>query len=62
MAKIDIVLVNPSNKKAMFGSLNKFSSNEPPLWTGLLAAYIRSKGFSVGIISTKIQLNFIIEN
>ena len=50
MPKLDLVLVNPNNKNLMFGELNKFSSSEPPLWTGLLAAYVRSKGFSVKVI------------
>lgn len=51
MAKIDIVLINPSNKKAMYGKLSKsLAGIEPPLWIGLLAAFFRDKGFSVKII------------
>ncbi len=51
MAKIDLVLVNPSNKKQMYGSLSEgLVGIEPPLWIGLLAAYVRDKGFIVKII------------
>ena len=50
MSKIDLVLVNPSNKKAMFGSLSEFASSEAPLWIGLTAGYLRAKGFQVRII------------
>lgn len=48
---MDIVLINPSNKKEMYGTLGKsFASIEPPLWVGLLAGYLREKGYSVSII------------
>ena len=47
---IDVVLVNPNNKKAMFDNLSSLASSEPPLWTALLGAYLREKGFGVKII------------
>lgn len=51
MERIDLLLVNPSNRKQMYGSLGlSFSGVEPPLWTGLIAAFIREKGFSVKIL------------
>lgn len=50
MPPFDVVLVNPSNKRAMFGNLSGLASSEPPLWTGLLAGYLREEGFSVKII------------
>jgi radical SAM superfamily enzyme YgiQ (UPF0313 family) len=47
----DIVLINPSNKRQMYGNLSEsLIGIEPPLWIGLLAAFLREKGFSVRII------------
>ena len=43
---LDIVLVNPSIKKEMFGKLGEsLAGIEPPLWIGLLAAVLRDRGF-----------------
>ncbi len=51
MPSIDVVLVNPSNKKQVYGKLSeKLAGIEPPLWTGLLAAFLREQGFEVRII------------
>ena len=51
MDKLDFLLVNPSNKKQMYGELgNSLAGIEPPLWTGLIAAFIRKRGFTVKII------------
>ena len=51
MPKTDIVLINPSNKKAMYGKLfESLAGIEPPLWIGLLAAFLRDKGFVVKIV------------
>ncbi len=48
---LDIVLVNPSIKKEMFGKLGEsLAGIEPPLWIGLLAAVLRDRGFFVKII------------
>lgn len=51
MCKIDIVLVNPNDKKRVYGSLGpSLSGIEPPIWTGLIASFLRTKGVSVKII------------
>ncbi|MFH1771959.1 MAG: radical SAM protein [Candidatus Omnitrophota bacterium] len=51
MERIDLVLVNPGNKRQMHGELSvSISAIEPPLWLGLIAAFVRRKGFSVKII------------
>ncbi|MCK4788050.1 MAG: cobalamin-dependent protein, partial [Desulfobacteraceae bacterium] len=51
MGKLDLLLVNPSNKKQMYGELgSSLAGIEPPLWTGLLAGFIREKGFRTKII------------
>lgn len=48
--KIDLVLVKPGGRLKTFGSLSALSGFAPPLDIGLLAAFIREKGFSVRII------------
>ncbi|HEC69180.1 MAG TPA: radical SAM protein [Candidatus Omnitrophica bacterium] len=49
--KLDLLLVNPSNRKKMYGELSSsLSAIEPPLWTGLIASFIRAQGFSAKII------------
>lgn len=51
MNELDLLLVNPGNKKAVYGKLGEtLSGIEPPVWTGLLASFIRDKGFKVVII------------
>ncbi|MBU2251383.1 MAG: cobalamin B12-binding domain-containing protein, partial [Candidatus Omnitrophica bacterium] len=51
MNKPDLLLINPGNKKVTYGKLSEvFSGIEPPVWTGLLASFIRDKGFEVAII------------
>ncbi len=51
MEPLDIVLVNPSNKKKAYGRLaDTLAGIEPPLWIGLLAGFLREGGFSVAII------------
>lgn len=56
MNKTDLLLVNPGNKKAVYGKLGEsLSGVEPPVWTGLLASFIRDKGFKVVIIDAEAE-------
>jgi len=49
--KIDVVLVNPGNRQAVYQELgNDFSAIEPPSLAGLFATYLRNKGLTVAII------------
>lgn len=51
MSKLDLLLVNPSNREQMYGNLGcSLSAIEPPLWAGLIAGFIREQGGSVKII------------
>lgn len=51
MEKLDLLLINPSNRRQMYGALgSSLSAVEPPFWTALLASFIRERGFSVKII------------
>ncbi len=49
--QVDLVLINPANRKRIYQSLsNTMSAIEPPVWAGLMATFIRKKGLSVEII------------
>lgn len=51
MQNLDLLLINPGNKKQMYEKLgSSLSAIEPPLWIGLIAAFIREKGFCVKVI------------
>lgn len=49
--KMDVVLVNPGNSKAIYQELaNEFSAIEPPSLAGLFAGYLRSKDLKITIV------------
>jgi len=49
--QLDLLLINPANRKKIYQSLSTtMSAIEPPVWAGLMATYVRGKGFSVNII------------
>ncbi|MBU4288990.1 MAG: B12-binding domain-containing radical SAM protein [Proteobacteria bacterium] len=51
MNSLDVLLVNPSSHKQVYGKLgDSLAACEPPVWTALLAAFIREKGYSVAIM------------
>jgi len=48
---IDVVLVNPGSRAAVYQELgDTFSAIEPPSLAGLFATYLRNKGMSVAIV------------
>lgn len=48
---IDIVLINPGDRRQIYqGLAAELAAIEPPFWVAVLAAYLRQEGFSVGII------------
>ena len=49
--QLDLVLINPGNRTDIYQKLgHELSALEPPVWAGLMATFIRNKGFSVCII------------
>lgn len=52
--ELDLSLVNTGARKQVYGSLApSLSGIEPPLWCGLIAAFIRKHGYSVKIIDAE---------
>lgn len=53
---IDVVLINPGDRKQIYQDLAKdFSAIEPPYWVAVLAAFLRNNGFSVEIIDANAE-------
>src|SRR5271169_510108 len=49
--KMDIVLINPGDRRQVFQELGKdYTAIEPPFWIAVIAAYLRNNGFSVQVI------------
>src|SRR3989344_6974401 len=54
--KTDVVLIAPGNRIEIYQGLgNNRSALEPPVWAGLLATFLRKKGYSVGIIDANAE-------
>ncbi len=52
----DVVLIHPSGKKQVYQSLSQnLTAIEPPLWCGLIAEYVRRKGYSVTILDANAE-------
>lgn len=56
MKNIDIVLINPGDRKQVYQSLaSELAAVEPPFWIAVMAAYLRNQGVSVGIIDSNAE-------
>jgi radical SAM superfamily enzyme YgiQ (UPF0313 family) len=48
---LDLLIINPGGRLNIYQSLaNKLAAIEPPVWSGLIATFIRNKGFTVDIL------------
>jgi len=53
---LDLLLVNPGARAQVYGKLSSsLSGIEPPLWAGLIAAFIREHGYSIRIIDAEAE-------
>jgi len=51
---LDLLLVTPSSRKAVYQSLgDEIAAIEPPVWAGLIASFIRNKGYSVEMLDAE---------
>lgn len=57
MASVDIVLAKPGSQKQLYGELSSFklTALEPPLWAALLAAVLRTHGYSVVLYDAEVE-------
>lgn len=53
---VDLLLINPGDKKQVYQKLGPdLSAIEPPIWAGLMAAFIRAKGYNVRILDANAE-------
>lgn len=51
---LDLLLVTPSSRMAVYQGLgSEIAAIEPPVWSGLIATYIRNKGHSVEMLDAE---------
>jgi len=51
---LDLVLVNPGSRTKIYQSLGaRLTAVENPVWAGLIASFVRNKGFSVAIVDAE---------
>ncbi|MBU0477592.1 B12-binding domain-containing radical SAM protein [bacterium] len=52
----DVLFINPGNHKKTYQGLSKeFTAIAPPVWTSLLANYIRKEGYSAAIYDVNVE-------
>jgi anaerobic magnesium-protoporphyrin IX monomethyl ester cyclase len=53
---LDLVLINPGGRRRLYqGLANSLTAVEPPIWAGMLAAYVQRQGFSCAIIDANAE-------
>src|ERR1700686_4002198 len=51
---LDLVLVNPGSRTKIYQSLGaRLTAVENPVWAGLIATFVRNKGFSGAIVDAE---------
>jgi radical SAM superfamily enzyme YgiQ (UPF0313 family) len=56
ISNLDLLLINPGGRTSIYQTLaSKLAAIEPPVWAGLIASYIRKKGFSVAILDANAE-------
>ena len=54
--KLDLLLVNPGDRMQIYQSLGSaLAAIEPPIWAGLMATFVRNRGFSVLILDANAE-------
>ena len=56
LERLDLVLVNPGSRARIYQSLGaRLTAVENPVWTGLIATFVRRKGFSVASVDAEAE-------
>ncbi|MCX5633854.1 MAG: cobalamin-dependent protein [Phycisphaerae bacterium] len=54
--RLDLLLINPGNREQLYQKLgSNLSAIEPPIWAGLIATFVRNKGYSVQILDANAE-------
>jgi radical SAM superfamily enzyme YgiQ (UPF0313 family) len=52
--KLDVLVINPGGREKIYQQLsNSLTAIEPPLWSRLIAGYVRDRGYSVEILDSE---------
>ncbi len=52
----ELLLINPGGRLNIYQALaSEFAAIEPPIWTGLIATYLRNLGHSVDILDANAE-------
>src|SRR5688572_25896814 len=56
MPDIDVLMVTPPGRLEVYQSLGQdFAAIEPPVWSGLIAQFLRSRGLTVAILDAEAE-------
>jgi radical SAM superfamily enzyme YgiQ (UPF0313 family) len=56
MKNVDLLLVTPPSRLEVYQELsNEFAAIEPPVWSGLIAEFVRHRGYSVGLLDAEAE-------
>jgi len=57
MSSPDVFIVKPGSQKKLYAQLSDFNLTaiEPPLWGGLLAGFLRSRGFGIELLDAEVE-------
>jgi radical SAM superfamily enzyme YgiQ (UPF0313 family) len=55
-ARLDLVLVNPGSRTGIYQALGEtLAAIEPPVWAGLMATFVRRRGYSVAVLDANAE-------
>jgi len=55
-ASVDLVLVNPGSRARIYQGLGRtLTAVENPVWAGLIATFVRNRGFSVAVVDAEAE-------
>ena len=53
---LDLLLINPGSRMQVYQSLGSdLAAIEPPVWAGMMATFVRGKGYSVAIVDAEAE-------
>ena len=54
---MDVVIIKPGDQRGIYGDLSSFdlTAIEPPLWSALLAGYLRAQGYAVSLLDAEVE-------
>jgi anaerobic magnesium-protoporphyrin IX monomethyl ester cyclase len=55
-SQLDVLIVNPGSRTEIYQALgSELTAIEPPLWAGMLATFVRNRGYAVSIVDAEAE-------